>query len=73
MDDEAVVDFKGLRQEFGITYGRTHLQRLEHAEKFPKRLRPSGDHRSAHVFWRRREIPAWLNIRIDCIDPSRGV
>jgi predicted DNA-binding transcriptional regulator AlpA len=61
MDDEAVVDFKGLKEHFGITYSRTSLVRLEKERKFPKRLKPLG-YRNSHPYWRRREIRLWLQM-----------
>jgi len=62
MDDEAVVNYDGLSKDFGIDYSRSHLKRLEDAEMFPKRFKPFA-HRGSHIFWRRREIRAWLGSR----------
>jgi hypothetical protein len=59
MDDEAVVDFKGLREQFGITYTRSHIKRLEDARKFPKRGK-AFEYRNSHPYWRVREIREWL-------------
>lgn len=59
MDDEAVVDFKGLRDEFGITYSRSHIGRLEEQGKFPKRWKPF-EFRNSHPYWKRRLIRDWL-------------
>jgi predicted DNA-binding transcriptional regulator AlpA len=58
-DEEALVTYDGLSKEYGITYSRTHLPRLEKAEKFPKRLKPLRT-RGSRIFWRRGEIRDWL-------------
>jgi hypothetical protein len=62
MDSEAVVDFQGLREEFGIKTSRTHLKRLEDAGVFPRRLKPNGQPKS-RCFWKRREIRRYLDHR----------
>jgi hypothetical protein len=59
MDDFSVVDFAGLRTEFGITISRTHLQRLEDAGVFPRRLKPNGQPKS-RSFWRRKLVRLYL-------------
>lgn len=39
-DDDALVTYGGLSAEYGITISRTHIARLEKAEKFPRRFKP---------------------------------
>ena len=58
MNDDAVVTYAGLK-EFGITYGRTHIARLEKTQKFPKRFKPFKT-RGSRFFYKVREIRAWL-------------
>ena len=62
MDDEAVVYYKGLKEDFGIDISRTHLARLEKAGKFPKRHKPFVV-RGSRIFWKRKDIKAWLGSR----------
>ena len=59
-DDDSLVTYGGLSNEFGITISRTHIVRLEKAEKFPKRFKPFGT-LGSRFYYRRREIRAWLN------------
>jgi hypothetical protein len=59
MDDNALVTYADLAKEFGITYCRTQVCRLEKAGKFPKRFKPFQT-RGSHFYYRRREILAWL-------------
>jgi predicted DNA-binding transcriptional regulator AlpA len=59
MEDEAVVTYDGLSKEYGIQISRTHIARLEKAEKFPKRFKPF-ETRGSRFYYRRREIRAWL-------------
>ena len=54
-----LIDKKGLR-ELGIVYSWTHIQRLEDAEKFPKRVRLG----ECRVSWVYDEIVAWVETRI---------
>jgi hypothetical protein len=51
MDDEAVIDFKDLKQEFGIIESRSTIKRWEDAGTFPKRHKPPGAHRNSHPYW----------------------
>jgi predicted DNA-binding transcriptional regulator AlpA len=60
MDDDAVVTYEQLSLQFGIDWSRTHIDRLEKAGKFPRRLKTSKA-RGARFFYRIREIRAWLN------------
>jgi hypothetical protein len=39
-DDDSLVTYHGLKQEYGIQISRTHIARLEKAEKFPQRFKP---------------------------------
>jgi predicted DNA-binding transcriptional regulator AlpA len=58
-NDKALVTFQGLSKDYGITYSRTSLARLERDEKFPKRFKPFKT-RGSRFYYRRREIEAWL-------------
>lgn len=58
-DDDAVVTYDRLYSEFGIQISRTHIARLEKAEKFPKRFKPFKP-RGSRFYYKRREIRAWL-------------
>jgi len=60
LDDDSLVTYDGLMQEFGIQISRTHVARLEKAYKFPKRFKPFGT-RGSRFYYRRREVRAWLN------------
>ena len=46
-----------------VLYSSQHIQRLEHAGKFPKRVRLGNGPRS-RVGWIEREVMDWLNQRI---------
>jgi prophage regulatory protein len=46
--------------EKGIRYTRTHIDRLEKAGKFPKRVRPSAN----RVAWVEDEIDDWLKAKV---------
>jgi hypothetical protein len=59
-DDDSLVTYHGLKQEYGIQISRTHIARLEKAEKFPQRFKPFRT-RGSRFYYRRREIRAWLN------------
>lgn len=58
-DDNKLVTYKGLLAEYGIELSRTHIARLEKAEKFPRRFKPFRT-RGSRFYYRRREIRAWL-------------
>ena len=47
-----------------VLYSPQHIQRLEDAGKFPKRLRLGNGPRS-RVGWIEQEILDWLQLRID--------
>ncbi|HKB91871.1 MAG TPA: AlpA family phage regulatory protein [Opitutaceae bacterium] len=51
-----LLDFKELKSTRGITFGRTHLGRLEIEGKFPKRVQ-LGEKR---IGWVMTEIDEWL-------------
>ena len=55
MDDDAVIGWKALKEEFGWPYSRTHTWRLMAAGKFPRCFKPY-DIRNAPPLWWRREI-----------------
>jgi hypothetical protein len=59
MDDDAVVDAKGLRDEFGIKISPTHRARLEKDGKFPRRLKPNGKPKS-RSYYRRKDVLRYL-------------
>jgi len=54
-----LLTFKELR-EYGVRYCRMHVDRLEKADKFPRRV-PLGTNR---VAWVADEIVEWVNERI---------
>jgi len=47
-----------------VLYSHQHVQRLEDAGLFPKRVR-LGNHRGSRVGWIESEVRAWLQERID--------
>jgi prophage regulatory protein len=47
-----------------VLYSHQHIQRLEDAGSFPKRVR-LGNHRGSRVGWIESEVRAWLQERID--------
>lgn len=56
-----MVNFKGLKA-LGIVYGRSHIDRLENAERFPKSFK-LGDHRNSPRVWFLEEVLAWIRSR----------
>ena len=60
MDEHSLVTYTDLSHEFGVTYSRTHVARLEKAGRFPKRFKPFKV-RGSRFYYRRREIIAWLS------------
>ena len=52
-----------------VLYSHQHIQRLEHAGLFPKRVR-LGSFRGSRVGWVESEIRAWLQERIDRRDAA---
>jgi prophage regulatory protein len=61
------VRFPDLRERFGLTWTRMHIDRLEKAGRFPKRV--SLTNRS--VAWLEDEIIAWQDERIAARDLPR--
>jgi predicted DNA-binding transcriptional regulator AlpA len=59
MDHEAVVDWQGLKREFGIPETRSTIWRWMKAGKFPRIINPKKS-RNTHPLWRRREIVDYL-------------
>lgn len=47
-----------------VLYSPQHIQRLEHAGLFPKRVR-LGSYRGSRVGWIEGEVRAWLQERIE--------
>jgi predicted DNA-binding transcriptional regulator AlpA len=62
MDDEAVVDWKGLKEQFGWPYSRTQTWRMMAEGRFPRAFK-LGEHRNSHPVWKRREIVEHLQPR----------
>jgi prophage regulatory protein len=54
-----LVTYKELR-DYGIPYCRTHLDRLEDANEFPRRI-PLG---RCRVVWELAEIEEWVQSRL---------
>jgi prophage regulatory protein len=52
--------FPALQKEKGIPFSRTHIDRLERAGKFPKRVRLSG----MTVAWLEQEIDDHLAVKM---------
>jgi predicted DNA-binding transcriptional regulator AlpA len=59
MDDEAVVSFKGLNDDFGIVDSRSTIWRKMAAGVFPRIINPTK-HRNSHPYWWRRDIRDYL-------------
>lgn len=47
-----------------VLYSPQHIQRMEHAGQFPRRVR-LGTHRGSRVGWIESEVMAWLQERIE--------
>jgi prophage regulatory protein len=56
-----ILRFPQLKAEKGIDYSRMHVDRLEKAGKFPKRVKLGEN----SVGWIESEIDAWLKARAD--------
>lgn len=54
-----LIDKKGLR-EIGVPYSWTHIQRLEDAELFPKRVKLGA----CRIAWVYDEIVEWIDARV---------
>lgn len=63
-----LVRYPDLRAK-GLCWSRMHLNRLEKAGKFPKRIQLG----TGTVVWLEAEIDAWLEARIAARDTSPGV
>ncbi|MFO1153929.1 MAG: AlpA family phage regulatory protein [Rhodospirillales bacterium] len=64
------VDFPGLRAR-GIVFSNVHLQRLERAGKFPRRVQISA----GRIAWIESELDAWAATRVtqrDSTAPAGG-
>jgi predicted DNA-binding transcriptional regulator AlpA len=59
MDENAVVDWKGIKSRFGVPYSRAHIWRMMKARTFPQCFK-LGKHRNSHPVWWVRDIIAWL-------------
>jgi hypothetical protein len=62
MHSLAVVYFQGLRDDYGITISRTHLNRLMDDGKFPEAQRQQDSPKSRRFLFR-SGIEAWLKGR----------
>ena len=56
MTDYRLVDKKGLKAIYGISYSHQHIARLEKAEKFPRRIRLGA----CRVAWYCAAVEAWI-------------
>ena len=59
MDDEAVVDWKGLKEQFGWTLSRTQTWLWMNDGLFPRCFKLRNT-RNSHPLWKRREIVEFL-------------
>jgi predicted DNA-binding transcriptional regulator AlpA len=59
MDHNAVVSWRGLKEDFGIPESRTTIWRWMDAGKFPRIINPKKS-RNTHPLWWRHEIVAYL-------------
>ncbi len=55
-----IVSKKELKTVCGIPYSPQHIQRLENAGRFPKRIKLGAN----RVAWLVTEVEAWINERI---------
>ena len=60
MSNIKLVSKKELRSVYGIPYSPQHIARLEHAGRFPKRLRLG----ECRVAWVAEEVEGWIAVRI---------
>ena len=58
-----IIQYKDLESAKGIPYSRAHVDRLEKAGKFPKRVKLS-EGRYAAAGWLESEIDAWIAERV---------
>ena len=56
------LTYKQLKTLKGISYTRQHIERLEKAGKFPKRIKPNGGSR---VYWYEHEVDEWKQREAD--------
>lgn len=56
-----LLSWKQLKEQFGISFSREHLWRLEAAGKFPRRLYLSPQ----KIAWFEDEVLAWLHDRAE--------
>lgn len=47
-----------------VQYSPQHIQRLEHAGQFPKRLKLGNGGRNAKAFWVEQEVLDWIGEHI---------
>ena len=64
-----LVNRKQLR-DLGICICPTHIDRLERAGKFPKRIK-LGAYRESRVVWRFEEVVAWIEERASQTAPLK--
>jgi prophage regulatory protein len=63
-----LVSKKELKSMCGIPYSAQHIQRLEHAGQFPKRIRLGRN----RVAWLLSEVEAWIDERLATRDTEQG-
>ncbi|MCW5699260.1 MAG: AlpA family phage regulatory protein [Rhodospirillales bacterium] len=56
-----IVSFSDLKDRFGLTWTRVHVNRLIKAGQFPQKVQISA----GRVGWLESEIEAWLRARAD--------
>jgi prophage regulatory protein len=59
-EPQALIDYRGLKERYGIKYSKSSLWNLEKENKFPKRVYLS----KVRVAWVEAEIDQWINARI---------
>ena len=48
-----------------VPYSPQHLQRLEHQNRFPQRIKPGNGGRNAKAFWPEQEVLDWIQRHLD--------
>jgi prophage regulatory protein len=64
VEQQALIDYRGLKEEKGIKYSKSQLWNLEKANKFPKRIYLS----QVRVAWIEAEVDKWIKSRIAARD-----
>ena len=66
MADYKLVDFKRMKEVYGIPYSRQHIDRLCAENRFPPK-RKIGLHRTC---WLASEVEAWIADKLETEDRS---